>query len=38
MLKKAQEEIKQYIDRKRREEEEYWKGDLVMLSTKNLKW
>ena len=37
-LKKAQEEIKQYTDRKRREGEKYQKGDLVMLSTKDLKW
>ena len=37
-LKKAQEEIKQYVDRKRREEDEYQKGDLVILSTKDLKW
>ena len=37
-LKKAQEEMKQYVDRKRREEDEYQKGDLVILSTKDLKW
>ena len=37
-LKKAQEEMKQYVDRKRREEDKYQKGDLVILSTKDLKW
>ena len=37
-LKKAQEEMKQYADRKRREEDKYQKGDLVILSTKDLKW
>jgi len=36
-LKKAQEKMKQYADRKRREEDEYQKRDLVMLSTKDLK-
>ena len=30
--------MEQYVDRKRRKEEEYQKKDLVMLSTKNLKW
>jgi len=29
--------MKQYADRKRREEDEYQKRDLVMLSTKDLK-
>ena len=28
----------QYADRKRREGDEYWKGDLVMLSINDLKW
>jgi len=37
-LEKAQEEIKKYIDRKRREVNEYNVGDLVMLSTKDLKY
>ena len=37
ILKKAQEKMKQYADRKRREEDEYQKRDLVMLSTKDLK-
>jgi len=36
-LKKTQEKMKQYADRKRREEDEYQKRDLVMLSTKDLK-
>ena len=36
-LKKAQEKMKQYADRKRKEGDEYQKGDLVMLSTKDLK-
>jgi len=35
---KAQEEIKKFANRKRREEEEYRVGDLVLLSTKDLKW
>jgi len=37
-LKRAQEEIKKQADRKRGETEEYRVGDLVMLSTKDLKW
>ena len=37
-LGKAQEEIKKYADRKRAEVNEYKVGDLVMLSTKNLKY
>ena len=35
-LKKAQEEMKRYVDRKRKETEEWKKGDRVMLSTKDL--
>ena len=37
-LGKAQEEIKKYIDRKRAEVNEYKVEDLVMLSTKDLKY
>ena len=37
-LGKAQEEIKKYTDRKRAEIDEYKVGDLVMLSTKDLKY
>jgi len=37
-LKKAQEEIKKYADRKRVEVNDYKIGDLVMLSTKDLKY
>jgi len=36
-LGKAQEEIKKFADRKRGEGEEYKVGDLVLLSTKDLK-
>ena len=36
VLKKMQEEMKQYTDRSRRETEEWKKGDRVMLSIKNL--
>ena len=36
-LGKAQEEMKKFANRKRREEEEYRVGDLVLLSTKDLK-
>jgi len=36
-LGKAQEEMKKFANRKRREEE-YRVGDLVLLSTKDLKW
>ena len=38
VLEKAQEEIKKYVDRKRTEANEYKVGDLVMLSTKDLKY
>jgi len=38
VLGKAQEEIKKYVDRKRAEVNEYKVGDLVMLSTKDLKY
>jgi len=38
VLGKAQEEIKKYTDRKRIEVDEYKVGDLVMLSTKDLKY
>ena len=37
-LGKVQEEIKKYIDRKRAEVDEYKVEDLVMLSTKDLKY
>jgi len=37
-LQKAQEDIKQYADRKREEVEEYRVGNLVLLSTKDLKY
>jgi len=37
-LGKVQEEIKKYVDRKRAEVDEYKVGDLVMLSTKDLKY
>ena len=37
-LGKAQEEMKKYADRKRDEVDNYKVGDLVMLSTKNLKY
>jgi len=37
-LTKAQEEIRQYADRKRGEAVEYKVGDLVLLSTRDLKW
>jgi len=37
-LGKAQEEIRKYVDRKRREGVEFKVGDLVLLSTKELKW
>ena len=36
-LGKAQEEMKKFANRKRREEEEYRVENLVLLSTKNLK-
>jgi len=38
VLKKAQEEMKKYADRKRVEVNDYKVGDLVMLSTKDLKY
>ena len=38
VLGKAQEEMKKYADRKRAEVDEYKVGDLVMLSTKDLKY
>jgi len=37
-LKRAQEEMKKQADRQRGEAEEYQVGDLVLLSTKDLKW
>ena len=37
-LTKAQEDIKKYADRHRLEAVEYKVGDLVLLSTKYLKW
>jgi len=37
-LGKAQEDMKKYADRRRSEVDEYKVGDLVMLSTKNLKY
>jgi len=37
-LGKVQEEMKKFTDKKRREREEYRVGDLVLLSTKDLKW
>jgi len=38
VLGKMQEEIKKYTNRKRREVDKYKVGDLVMLSTKDLKY
>ena len=38
VLKRAQEEMKRQVDRKKREVKEYWERDLVLLSTKDLKW
>jgi len=38
VLKKAQREMKKYMDRKRSKEEEYKVGDRVLLGTKDLKW
>ena len=35
-LKKVQEEMKRYADKKRKEMEDWRKGDKVMLSTKDL--
>jgi len=37
-LGKAQEEIKKFANRRRKKEEEYRVGNLVLLSTKDLKW
>jgi len=37
-LRKAQEEMKKFADKKRGKGEEYKVGDLVLLSTKDLKW
>ena len=37
-LRKAQEEMKKFVDRKRGKGEEYKVGDLVLLSMKDLKW
>jgi len=37
-LGKAQEEMRKFADRKREKGEEYRVGDLVLLSTKDLKW
>jgi len=37
-LEKVQEEMRKYVDRKRREGVEFKVGDLVLLSTKELKW
>jgi len=38
VLEKVQEEMKKFANRRQREEEEYKVGDLVLLSTKDLKW
>jgi len=38
MLKKAQEDMRKYADKKRSDADEYKVGDLVMLSTKDLKY
>ena len=38
VLAKAQEDMKKYADRHRSEAVEYKVGDLVLLSTKDLKW
>jgi len=38
VLRKAQGEIKKYVDKKRAKVNEYKVGDLVMLSTKDLKY
>jgi len=37
-LRKVQEEMKKYTDRKRGKVDDYKVGDLVMLSTKDLKY
>jgi len=38
VLAKAQEDMKKYVDRHRLEAVEYKIGDLMLLSTKDLKW
>jgi len=38
VLGKVQEEMKKFANKRRREKEEYKVGDLVLLSTKDLKW
>ena len=38
VLEKAQEEMKKFANRRQRKGEEYKVGDLVLLSTKDLKW
>ena len=38
VLKKAQDKIKKFTDRKQSKEEKYKVEDLVSLSTKDLKW
>jgi len=38
VLQKVQEDMKRYADRERGEVEEYQVGDLVLLSTKDLKY
>jgi len=38
VLKKAQEEMKRQVDRKKGKAEKYQEEDLVLLSTKDLKW
>ena len=38
MLRKVQAEMKKYADKKRSDVEEYKVGDLIMLSTKDLKY
>jgi len=38
VLGKVQEEMRRYADRKRREGTEFKVGDLVLLSTRELKW
>jgi len=38
VLKKAQEDMRKYTNRKRSDVDEYKVGDLVMLSTKDLKY
>jgi len=38
VLGRAQEEMKKYIDKKREKADDYKVGDLVMLSTKDLKY